>query len=272
MAPENLSSTDMEQLVQLVRHVHGFDFSQYSPASLKRRVTRILQLQHLSLFELRSLLTNDANYFEHFLTEITVNVTEMFRDPSFFKSLRDEVLPYLGSYQHIKIWNAGCSTGEELYSFAILFMEEALYNRAFFYGTDINSIVIDKAREGRYHLKDMKLYSENYKASGGSTSLSEYYRANHEAAFINQNLKQNTLFSIHNLVSDGAFNEFQVISCRNVLIYFNEVLQEKVLNLFFNSLTNFGFLCLGSKERLKGEVARHFKIVDKRNNIYQKIT
>jgi chemotaxis protein methyltransferase CheR len=272
MMPDNLSSTDMDQLIQLVKHVHGFDFSQYSRASLKRRVARILQLQNLNLFELRSLLTNDAEYFEHFLTEITVNVTEMFRDPSFYQSIRAEVIPYLGSYQHIKIWNAGCSSGEELYSFAILFMEEALYNRAFFYGTDINSLVIDKAREGRYNLKDMKLYSENYKASGGSSSLSDYYIANHEAAVINQNLKQNTLLSIHNLVSDSVFNEFQVISCRNVLIYFNEALQEKVLNLFFNSLTNFGFLCLGSKERLRGEVAKQFKVIDKRNNIYQKIT
>jgi chemotaxis protein methyltransferase CheR len=272
MMSDNLSSTDMEQLIQLVKHVHGFDFSQYSPASLKRRVARILQLQNLNLFELRSLLTNDADYFEYFLTEITVNVTEMFRDPSFYQSMRTEVIPYLGSYQHIKVWNAGCSSGEELYSFAILFMEEALYNRAFFYGTDINSLVIDKAREGRYDLKDMKLYSENYKASGGISSLSDYYIANHEAAVINQNLKQNTLLSIHNLVSDSVFNEFQVIACRNVLIYFNEALQEKVLNLFFNSLTNFGFLCLGSKERLRGEVAKHFKIIDKRNNIYQKIT
>jgi chemotaxis protein methyltransferase CheR len=272
MMPENLSSTDMEQLIQLIRLVHGFDFSQYAPASLKRRVVRILQLQNLSLFELRNLLTNDANYFENFLTEITVNVTEMFRDPSFFQSLRKEVIPYLGSYQHLKVWNAGCSSGEELYSFAILFMEEALYNRAFFYGTDINSIVIDKARAGSYNFRDMKLYSENYKASGGINSLSDYYMANHEAAVINANLKQNTLLSIHNLVSDGVFNEFHIISCRNVLIYFNEALQEKVLKLFFNSLTNFGFLCLGSKERLKGEVARHFKIIDKQNNIYQKIT
>jgi len=272
MVPETISHEDMDQLIQLIRHVHGFDFSQYSAASLKRRVMRILQLQNLSLFELRSILTNDADYFEHFLTEVTVNVTEMFRDPAFFYAFRKKVLPYLGSYQHIKVWNAGCSTGEELYSFAIAFKEEGLYNRAFFYGTDINSIVIDKAREGKYNLKDMKLYSENYKASGGCNSLSDYYQANHEAAYIQSELKPNTLLSIHNLVSDGVFNEFHIISCRNVLIYFNEELQEKVLNLFFDSLTNFGFLCLGSKERLKGNIAKYFKVIDKLNNIYQKIT
>lgn len=263
---------DVDQVVQLIKNIHGFDFSQYSSASLKRRISRILQLEFLNLFELKNKLTNDADYFEHFLREVTVNVTEMFRDPAFYRAIRSSVLPYLQSYQRLKIWNAGCSTGEELYSFAILCMEEALYQRTFIYGTDINSLVIDQAREGKYRSKQMKLYAENYQQAGGVKSLSDYYSTINEAAIIDPSLKQNTLFSIHNLVSDGVFNEFHLISCRNVLIYFNEALQEKVLNLFYNSLGNFGFLCLGSKETLKGQAASRFKIIDKKNNIYQKIT
>lgn len=270
--PTNLSFQEMEQLIQLIKNVHGFDFSDYSSASLKRRISRVTQLQNLSLFDLKDLLTNDPDYFEHFLTEITVNVTEMFRDPDFFQSLKHHVLPYLDSYQHIKVWNAGCSSGEELYSFAITFEEASLYQRSFMYGTDINAIVIDQARSGRYPLKQMKLYAENYRQAGGVNSLSDYYQTDHEAAVIIPELKQRTLFSIHNLVSDGVFNEFHLISCRNVLIYFNQSLQEKVIQLFYDSLANFGFLCLGSKESLKGNVARRFKVIDRKNNIYQKIT
>lgn len=270
--PTNISFEEIEQLVQLIKNVHGFDFSNYSAASLKRRVARIIQLQNLSLFDLKSLLTNDTDYFEYFLTEITVNVTEMFRDPEFFQSLNKHVLPYLKSYQHIKVWNAGCSSGEELYSFAIAFEEEGLYQRSFMYGTDINVIVIDQARSGRYPLKQLTLYADNYLQAGGSKSLEHYYQCDNDMAVITPALKQRTLFSIHNLVSDGVFNEFHLISCRNVLIYFDQALQEKVLQLFYDSLANFGFLCLGSKESLKGNVAKRFKVIDRKNNIYQKIT
>jgi chemotaxis protein methyltransferase CheR len=269
---EDISLEEINQIISIVRRVHGFDFGHYTSASFKRRILRILQLQHLSLFDLKNLLTNDADYFECFLAEITVNVTEMFRDPGFYQSLRANVIPYLRSYQHIKIWNAGCATGEEPYSFAILCMEEALYQRTFIYGTDINGFAIDQARAGKYNLRQMKLYAENYRQSGGIKSLSDYYITNHEAAFMDPLLKRNALFSIHNLVSDAVFNEFHLISCRNVLIYFDETLQIKVMQLFYNSLANFGFLCLGGKERLKGPLVRHFKVIDQKNNIYQKIT
>jgi len=269
--PFNISFEDMDHLVQLIKNVHGFDFSNYSPASLKRRIGRIAQLQNLSAFDLKTLLTNDANFFEYFLTEVTVNVTEMFRDPEFYKALRNEVFPYLGTYPHIKVWNAGCSSGEELYSFAIAFEEEELYQRSFLYGTDVNALVIDQARSGRYPLKQIRLYEENYRLAGGKKRLSDYYTAEHEMAVIQQALMHKTLFSIHNLVSDGIFNEFHLISCRNVLIYFNPALQEKVLKLFYDSLANFGFLCLGSKESLKGSMTGRFKVIDRKHNIYQKI-
>lgn len=270
-APDIISYEELNNLTTFIRNIHGFDFSEYSPASLKRRVTRIMQLQKLSLFELRTLLTNDLNYFESFLMEITVNVTEMFRDPAFYQSVAANVIPYLQSYQRIKIWNAGCSTGEELYSFAILFAEENLYDRSFFYGTDINSDVLEFAKNGIYDLQKMKLYSENYQKSGATHTLSDYYTARYDAASINHSLKKNVLFSAHNLASDGVFNEFQLISCRNVLIYFNTELQKKVIELFYNSLANFGFLCLGSKETLRTEEIGRFKVIDKKNNIYQKI-
>jgi chemotaxis protein methyltransferase CheR len=268
---ELISHDGLKSLTAFIRNVHGFDFSNYSAASLKRRVTRIMQLQKLSLFDLRTLLTNDQDYFESFLMEVTVNVTEMFRDPLFFKSVAANVIPYLQSYQRIKVWNAGCSTGEELYSFAILFAEQKLYDRSFFYGTDINADVLEFAKNGIYDLQKMKAYSENYQKTGALYTLSDYYSARYGAASMNHSLKKNVLFSAHNLASDGVFNEFQVISCRNVLIYFNSVLQEKVIDLFYNSLANFGFLCLGSKETLRSSDAGRFRIIDQKNNIYQKI-
>lgn len=266
-----ISYEELESLTSFIYNIHGFDFSDYSAASLKRRVTRIMQLQQLSLFELRTLLTNDHDYFEYFLIEVTVNVTEMFRDPVFYKSVAEHVIPYLRSYQRIKVWNAGCSTGEELYSFAILFAEQNLYERSFFYGTDINADVLEFAKNGIYDLQKMKHYSENYQKTGALHTLADYYTARYGAASINHSLKKNMLFSAHNLASDGVFNEFQLISCRNVLIYFNTTLQKKVIDLFYNSLANFGFLCLGSKETLRSSEIGRFKVVDKKNNIYQKI-
>lgn len=268
---DTISYEELENLVVFIKNVQGFDFSDYSAASLKRRVTRIMQLQKLSLFDLRTLLTNDQDYFESFLIEITVNVTEMFRDPSFYKSVAGNIIPYLKSYQRIKVWNAGCSTGEELYSFAVLFSEEQLYERCFFYGTDINTDVLEQAKNGIYDLQKMKQYSENFQKIGSGNTLSNYYTAKYDAASINHSLKKNILFSVHNLASDGVFNEFQVISCRNVLIYFNTELQKKVIELFYNSLANFGFLCLGSKETLRSTELGRFRVIDKKNNIYQKI-
>ncbi|WP_285009360.1 CheR family methyltransferase [Pedobacter faecalis] len=269
--PETITYAQLSALIQLVKNLHGFDFSGYAAASLKRRVSRIMELQRLSYADLQSALVNNENYFESFLIQITVNVTEMFRDPSFYNSLSANVVPYLSSYQRIKVWNAGCSSGEELYSFAILFDEAGLYDRSFFYGTDINAHVLKQAKSGIYDLAKMKLYSENYLKTNPKKSLSDYYTARYDAATINQYLKKNLLFSVHNLVTDGIFNEFQLISCRNVLIYFNTELQKRVINLLYDSLANFGFLCLGPKESLRDTEAQKFKIIDKKNNIYQKI-
>jgi chemotaxis protein methyltransferase CheR len=268
---ETISYEELDRLNTLIDNIYGFHFSGYSPASLKRRVSRIMDLQKLSLFELRNRLTNNPTFFQHFLKEVTVNVTEMFRDPNFYRVLKAEVLPYMESFPKINVWHAGCSSGEELYSFAILFKEANLYERAFFYGTDINAEMLDHAKDGIYDLHKMKTYAENYSQTGAPKTLSDYYTAKYEAASIHHSLKKNVLFSTHNLVTDGVFNEFQLISCRNVLIYFNLELQLKVIDLFYHSLANFGFLCLGAKEALRSEDLKRFKIVDKHNRIYQKI-
>lgn len=271
-AIEILSFEQLEDIIGLVQKLYGFNFTGYSRASLKRRVTRVMELKNFTVYDLKSILVNQPEFFDHFLAEITVNVTEMFRDPLFFRAVREKVLPYLASYQHVKIWNAGCSTGEEVYAFAIILAEENILNRSFLYGTDINPQVLDFAKTGIYDLKKMKQYSENYIASGAIRSLANYYLAKYDAASIHTQIKKNILFSTHNLVSDGVFNEFQIISCRNVLIYFNAELQERVLKLFYDSLCPLGFLCLGSKETLRNdELIRKFKVIDKEQNIYQKI-
>ncbi|WP_069659070.1 CheR family methyltransferase [Arcticibacter eurypsychrophilus] len=269
---EQISYPELEELIQWVNWIHGFDFSGYSRASLKRRVTRMLHFYHLSLYDLKALLVNDHDFFEEFIVQITVNVTEMFRDPLFYEALREKVVPYLASYQRVKVWNAGCSTGEELYSFAILLKLEGFLDRSFLYGTDINPQVLEQAKKAIYNLSDMKSYSENYHSVGFPGSLADFYVAQYDAAAISNELKKNTLFSVHNLVSDAVFNEFQVISCRNVLIYFNLELQARVIKLFYDSLCPFGFLCLGSKETLRGaEIRDRFRVIDRIGNIYQKI-
>lgn len=269
---ERISYDELEELVSWINHIHGFDFSGYSRASLKRRVTRIMDLHHLDLFDLKGILVNDYLFFEEFLVQITVNVTEMFRDPSFFRSVREKVIPYLSSFPRLKVWNAGCSTGEELYSFAILLKLEGLLDRSFLYGTDINPRVLEKAKAGVYPLSNMKQYSESYLHTGYPGSLADFYVAQYDAAAINNELKKNTLFSVHNLVSDGVFNEFQIVSCRNVLIYFNTDLQKRVIQLFYDSLCPFGFLCLGAKESLRAfDTMGRFRAVDKFENLYQKI-
>jgi len=269
---KGLTSVEITDLINLVKKIHGFDFSGYSKASLKRRLTRIMQLKRLEYYDLKHLLINDNTFFQHFLEEVTVNVTEMFRDPLFYKALNSQVLPYLSTFQHIKIWSAGCSTGEEVYSLAILLKEMGLQAKSFIYGTDINTEVLKEAKRGIYSLRKIKSYAENYQYSGLPGTVTDHFTILYDAATIHTELKQNTLFSVHNLISDNVFNEFQLISCRNVFIYFESNLQEKILDLFYRSLCPLGFLCLGSKEAIRSDsFKRRFKTVNAKENIYQKI-
>lgn len=267
-----LSAEQVTEIIDLVKKVHGFDFSDYSKASLKRRLIRVMMIKKLEFYDLKHVLVNDADFFQDFLEEITVNVTEMFRDPTFYKALNTQVIPYLSTYQHIKMWSAGCSSGEEVYSLAILMEQSRLKDKAFIYGTDINTVVLKEARKGIYSYRSIKSYAENYQMAGLKGTLTDHFTVLYDAATIHSELKANTLFSVHNLVSDTVFNEFQLICCRNVFIYFETQLQEKILELFYKSLSPHGFLCLGSKETIRSEVfKKKFKAINQKENIYQKI-
>ncbi|SDH84016.1 chemotaxis protein methyltransferase CheR [Chryseobacterium taeanense] len=252
LEPSIIKDEEVEYLIKDVYEMYGYDFSEYSRASFKRRVNRICLIDRFTSFaELRYTIVNDPEYLKRFIEEITVNVTEMFRDPLFFKTLRDKILPQLGTYPLIRIWVAGCSTGEEAYSIAILLKEANLYHKSLIYGTDLNPSVLEKARSGVFPLQQMKLYSENYILSGGKKDFSDYYTANYDSVKFDKSLQEKLILSTHNLVSDSSFNSFQLIICRNVLIYFDRGLQERVFRLFDNSLENLGFLALGAKETLR---------------------
>ena len=248
---ESINDEQTEILINDVLEQRGYDFTGYSRASLKRRLSRLYTLdKHVSFAEFRYQALNDETYFKKFVEGITVNVTEMFRDPSFYKLLRDEILPSLNTYPFIRIWVAGCSTGEEAYSIAIILKELNLLHKSLIYATDINPTVLEKAAQGMFPLNQMKSYSENYIASGGTKDFSSYYSANYTLAKFDEELKQKMIYSTHNLVSDRSFNEFQLILCRNVMIYFDRPLQFNVLNLFDQSLENLCYLALGSKETI----------------------
>lgn len=246
-----INDEQVEILINDVLEQYGYDFTGYSRASLKRRLNRLYSLdKHVSFAEFRYKTLNDEVYFKHFVEGVTVNVTEMFRDPSFYKTLRTQILPNLATYPFIRIWLAGCSTGEEAYSIAIMLKELNLLHKSLIYATDLNPTVLEKAATGMFPLAQMKSYSENYIESGGTKDFSSYYSANYSLAKFDMELKNKMIFSTHNLVSDRSFNEFQLILCRNVLIYFDRPLQFRVLQLFNQSLENLGYLALGSKESI----------------------
>ncbi|MGE8429870.1 MAG: CheR family methyltransferase [Sphingobacterium sp.] len=249
---------EIDILLEDIYRDYGYDFLQYSRASMKRRINRIMTNDRLASFaELRFVLKDNPAFLQHFVEEITVNLTEMFRDPLFFRQLREEILPQLGTYPLIRVWIAGCSTGEEAYSMSILLKEANLYHKSLIYATDINPRVLDIARNGVYPLSQIKSFSENYIESGGKQDFSKYYIANYEWAKFDADLKQKMILSTHNLVSDTSFNSFQLILCRNVLIYFNKDLQERVFKLFDASLENLGYLALGSKETIRFSCIQH---------------
>lgn len=247
----DMTNEELDEIIVLLKQKYGYDFSNYSGASFKRRVLRVMDLNRVNgFYDLKYTLTNDKKFVPRFLQDLTVNVTEMFRDPQFYKQLNEKVLPVLASYPNIKIWHAGCSTGEEVYSLAILLHEMNLLKRCIIYATDLNPVNIEKARKGMVDVKFMKEYTQNYIKSGGKEDFSSYYTARYDNALIRKDIREKIVFSQHNLVVDGAFNEFQLICCRNVLIYFNRVLQNHVLHLFYNSLAPLGYLALGIKESL----------------------
>jgi len=267
-----LKKDEVEILLREVKLQYGYDFVNYSRASLIRRLVRIMENCKIPSFaELRYKALNEPVFFEYFVQEVTVNVTEMFRNPSFFKALREKVVPMLSTYPLIRIWHAGCASGEEVYSMAIILEEEGLLQKSILYATDLNQEVLKQARQGIYNIDQMKLYSENYIKSGNNREFLNYYRIRHGKAVFSEALKERMVFSVHNLVGDQSFNEFHLIICRNVLIYFNRDLQERVLNLFSESLSSFGFLAFGAKESIDySGVRNNYTVVNKHEKIYKR--
>lgn len=267
-----LQDLEIGLLLQAIQQVYGYDFRGYNHTHVRRRILyRVNALGLRSVSELQHKLLHEEHFIEILLRDLSINVTEMFRDPSFYRCLRTEVIPVLKTYPFIKVWHAGCSTGEEVYSFAILLYEEGLLDRAQIYATDFNPIVLETARKGIYPVSRIKEYTQNYQASGGIYSFSDYYLARYDSVIIDNKLKKNIVFAEHNLVSDNVFAEVHIVICRNVLIYFNKDLQNRVLKLFANSLIKGGYLGLGAKESLMfTDVAGDFTLVDVNEKIYRK--
>ena len=262
----------IDVLLNRISARYGYDFSEYARASLHRRIDLFYtKSKQVSFADMTKRLLEDTPFFMSFVEQITVNVTEMFRDASFYKMLREHVLPVLATYPFIRIWHAGCSTGEEVYSLAILLKEANLLHKSILYATDINQAVLAQAKTGIFPISAMQQNSENYIRSGGLHDFSTYYQANYNHAKFDGSLSKKMIFSTHNLVVDASFNEFQLILCRNVLIYFNRDLQAKVLQLFDKSLDSLGFLALGSKESLKfSPIASYYKQVVYNEKVWRK--
>ncbi len=264
---------ELDLLLEGIHRRWGYDFRSYARASLKRRITKGMDeagLDHLS--EMLPRVLHDKAFFDAFLKNLSITITEMFRDPTFYRAVRKHLVDYLKTYPFIKIWHAGCATGEEAYSMAILLQEEGLLGRATIYATDYNDEALAHAKGGMYSMEKIQQYTANYVASGGTQSFSDYYRARYGSAKMDPALTEKITFSHHNLVTDGVFGEMNVVICRNVLIYFDKTLQSRALALFADSLCRRGFLCLGSKETIEfSTVHNSFESVVKKERIYRKV-
>jgi len=267
-----LEDLEIQLLLKGIQQIYGYDFSEYAAASIKRRLKHWLAESEFDTFShAQSRLLRDRSVFESLLCGITVNVTEMFRDPAFFKALRIEVVPFLKTYPFVKIWHAGCATGEEVYSMAIILNEEGMTGRYRLYATDIDETVLGRAKEGAIPLCEMQRFTRNYYESGGSAIFADYYKVSGDRAILSEEIKKNILFAAHNLAVDDEFGEMQLVLCRNVMIYFKLPLKERCLRLFDNSLSQGGFLCLGLKEKIENRsVSEHYEELVPRLPIYRK--
>jgi len=268
-----LERVEIELLLEGIYRHYGFDFRSYAYASIRRRLWKRVEAESLSsISELQALVLHDGGAMERLLLDLSVSVTAMFRDPGFYQAFRDDVVPLLRTYPFVRIWHAGCSTGEEVYSTAIVLEEEGLLDRARIYATDINDAVLQQARAGIFPLNRMQEYTDNYIRAGGKRSFSEYYTAKYDGALFSPSLTRNVVFSQHNLVTDRSFSEFNVIFCRNVLIYFDRNLQQRVHALFYESLVTFGILALGSKESLRfSKYEPCYEKLNTKEKLYRKV-
>ena len=268
-----LQDIEIDLLLEGVYRSYGFDFRQYSRASIKRRILEMMsseKMETVSAFQ--SKILHDPACLERFLLGLSVHATSMFRDPSFYLTFRKQVVPLLKTYPTVQIWVAGCSTGEEVYSLAILLNEEQIYKKCRIYATDISQAVLRKARDGIFPLSAMREYTNNYHQAGGINEFSDYYTAQYDSVIFSSFLRNNVIFSEHNLATDGSFNEFQVILCRNVMIYFNKELQARVHKLLYDSLSMFGVFGLGNKESLKFTPrASSYQHINTTDKLYRKV-
>ena len=264
---------EIELLLEGVYRHYGFDFRSYAYASLKRRIWKRIHAEGLpTVSSLQERVLHDPHVMERLLLDLSVNVTAMYRDPTFYCAFREKAVPLLRTYPFVRLWHAGCSTGEEVFSMAILLEEEGLYERARIYATDINELVLRQAKTGIFPLEKMQDYTQNYLRAGGKRSFSEYYTTAYNGALFNASLLRNVVFAQHNLVTDRSFAEFNVILCRNVMIYFDRELQNRVHGLFYGSLSNFGILGLGSKESLRfTDYEDRYEPLEVKEKIYRRI-
>jgi chemotaxis protein methyltransferase CheR len=272
MRYKDTSDLEISLLLEAIFRKYGYDFREYSQAHIRRRIMNSMALSgFLDVSQMQSKVLNDQLFASELLQDLSITVTEMFRDPFFYRSLRENVIPILKTYPFIKIWHAGCATGEEAYSVAILLQEEGLYDRTTIYATDFNQFALNRAKEGIFPNKMIKEYTANYQLAGGKESFSSYYISNYDNVIMNQSLKKNIVWANHNLVTDSVFAEVNLILCRNVLIYFDKNLQNKVQTLFYNSLINGGVLCLGSKESLRySDLYEGYQELDRVQRIFKK--
>jgi chemotaxis protein methyltransferase CheR len=272
-AADELERLEVDLLLEAIHRRYGFDFREYAKASLKRRLWRRVAAERLtSISGLQERVLHDPACMERLLLDLSINVTSMFRDPTFYVAFRAHAVPILRTFPFARVWVAGCSTGEEVYSLAILLAEEGVAERTRIYATDINEAVLERARTGVFPLEKMQEYTQNYIRAGGKRAFSEYYSAAYDGAQFDRSLVSNVVFAQHNLVSDRSFNEFHAIVCRNVMIYFDRSLQDKVHELFHDSLATFGVLALGHKETIRfTQYADVYEELDPDERLYRKV-
>ncbi|GAA0890384.1 protein-glutamate O-methyltransferase CheR [Fulvivirga kasyanovii] len=269
---KEIDIADLKRITELVKTKYNYDFTNYAMSSFKRRILRILELHNLSVDELIKRLY-EPSFLDDFLNEITVNVTEMFRDPPFWRVLRDDIIPAIMlNHQKIRIWHAGCSSGEEVFSMAIMLREMGILDNVSLIATDLDSNILENAKAGVYNLKNMELNEKNYIRYQGTSSLSKYYKESNGKAVMDKTLVENVSYRKHDLVKGEVFNKFDLVLCRNVMIYFNQTLQNEVLKKFHESLFKYGYLAIGSKESLIWcDIASKFIVVNNEEKIYKKI-
>jgi chemotaxis protein methyltransferase CheR len=269
---EEIEKIEIELLLEAIYRYYGYDFRNYAQSFIQRRILQRVHKENLaSISALQEKVLHHPEIMRKLLSDFSINVTEMFRDPDFFKSFRKNIIPIVKDYPTIRIWHVGCSTGEEVYSMAILLHEEGIYEKARIYATDMNKKILERAKKGTVPLANMQQYTKNYIEAGGIKDFSEYYKVEGEQVVFNPVLQKNMMFAEHNLVTDSSFNEFDIIICRNVLIYFNKNLQNEVHQLFYESLSLSGFLGLGKREGIKfTRYENYYEEIDSTEKLYRK--